>query len=297
MVRRILRHTAALRPFGAGLSRRGTDHGRHRSFYWMWSILLVSILAPLALSAEDLRGTLVVTGRGPELQTVEELAQAFERSHVGTAIDLKWNRNFRPVELVKSGEADVAVTGQKESGLISTVVAWDGLAVIVNFSNPIKEVTKQDVAALFSGAIRDWSQIDEKAEGKIRLILRPDDQNLTKGFEASLGIDGRLPQGAERIRSDQKVLSRVSGQLDAVGYLSLHAALDAVKYGTSVRILLVDGVEPGAPTIRAGAYPLKRPVVFQTGEQPSPLAQAFIRFALSPEGKAVLEQTYVSAAQ
>jgi len=263
----------------------------------MWTILLVSILASSGVSADDLRGTLVVTGRGPELQTVEELARAFERSHVGTAIDLKWNRNFRPVQLVKSGEADVAVTGQEESGLISTVVAWDGLAVIVNFSNPIKEVTKKDVAALFSGTIRDWSEIDEKAGGKVRLILRSDDQNLTEGFEASLGIDGRLPQEAERIRSDQKVLSRVSGQLDAVGYLSLHAALEAVKYGTSVRMLLVDGVEPGAPTIRAGAYPLKRPVVFQTGEQPSPLAQAFIRFALSPEGKAILEQTYVSTTQ
>ncbi|WP_455378501.1 substrate-binding domain-containing protein, partial [Petrachloros mirabilis] len=213
------------------------------------------------------------------------------------AVEIKWNKNFHPVDMVKSGEADLAVTGQEEPGLASTVVAWDGLAVIVNFSNPIKEVTKRDLTALFTGSIRDWIELDEKAEGKVRLILRPDDQNLTKGFETLLGIDGQLPQGAERIRSDQRVLSRVSGQLDAVGYLSLHAALEAVKYGTSVRILLVDGVEPGIPTIRAGTYPLKRPVVFLTMEPPSPLAQAFIRFALSPEGRAVLERTYVSAAQ
>lgn len=271
--------------------------GRSGSICLIWVVVLASVLTSWGVSAENLRGVLVVSGRGPELEVIEDLARSFEKAHLGTAVEIKWNKNFRPVDMVKEGEADLAVTGEEEEGLVSTVVAWDGLAVIVNFSNPIKEVTKRDLTALFTRSIRDWVELDEKAEGKVRLIVRPEDQNLTKGFETSLGIDRQLTQGAERIRSDQRVLSRVSGQLDAVGYLSLHAALEAVKYGTSVRILLVDGVEPGNPTILAGTYPLKRPVVFHTVERPSPSAQAFIRFALSPEGRAVLERTYVSAAR
>lgn len=56
----------------------------------------------------------------------------------------------------------------------------------MNFSNPVKEMTREQVASLFSGAIRDWSELDEKANGKIQVILRPDDQNLNDGFAQSL---------------------------------------------------------------------------------------------------------------
>lgn len=262
---------------------------------WGLGALAITIIAAGSVShADDLRGVLTIAGRGPEQPVIEDLARAFEKSHLGTAIELKWNKNYHVADMVKEGEADLAVTGHSEPGMTSTTVAWDGLAIVVNFSNPIKEVKKSDVASLFSGRIRDWSELDENAGGKVRLVIRPDDQNLTKGFEESLSIVGKMPRDSERARSDQKLLNRVVGQLDAVGYLSLHAASEAVKYGTSVRILIIDGIEPGVPTIRSGAYSLKRPVVFLSKEQSSPLTQAFIRFVLSPTGKQIIERTYVS---
>ena len=268
--------------------------------HWGFGVTAITIMAAAAGSvsyADDLRGVLTIAGRGPELPVIEALAKTFEKSHLGTAIELKWNKNYHLSDMVREGEADLAVTGQSEPGMTATTVAWDGLAVVVNFSNPIKEVKKSDVAALFSGKIRNWSELDENAAGKVRLVVRPDDQNLNHGFEESLGIVGNVPRDSERARSDQKLLSRVVGQLDAVGYLSLHAASEAVKYGTSVRILIVDGVDPGAPTIRSGAYQLKRPVIFLTKEQASPLAQAFVQFVLSPTGRQIIERTYVFPSQ
>lgn len=234
---------------------------RHCTVYSICALLLASSLATSVGLAEDLRGSLTVVGRGPEQPVIETLAQAFEKTHPGTAIDVQWNRNFRTVEMIQAGKADLAVAGREEPDLTSTTIAWDGLAVIVNFSNPVKDVTTQQAASLFSGAIHDWSELDEKANGRVRLVIRPDDQNLSDGFERSLGIAGRVAGGAERIRSNQKVLSRVSGQLDVVGYLSLNAALEAVTYGISVRILFIDGVEPGNPTVKSGQYKLKRPVI------------------------------------
>lgn len=256
-------------------------------------MFLASLLANSGAFAGDLRGSMTIVGLGPERQVIEKLAQAFEKAHLGTAIDIKWNRNFLPAELVKAGDADLAITGTEIPGLTATPVAWDGLAIVVNFSNPVKEVSTQQAAALFTGTIRDWSEVDERASGRVRVVVRPADHNLSDGFERSLGIAGKLSPGAERIRGDQQVLSRLSGQLDAIGYLSLHAAQEAVSYGISVRILLVDGIEPASATINSGQYHLKRPVLFLAGAHPSPITTAFIDFAVSREGQRLLEDMYL----
>lgn len=267
-----------------------------RPLCWIWLLLFSGNLMTVPALAEDLRGNLAIVGRGPERPLVEAFARAFEQTHPGTAVDIAWNRNYRIADMVHSGEADLAVGGREEVGLTATTIAWDGLAVIVNFSNPIKELATQQVASLFSGSFLDWSELDEKANGKVYVVLRPDDQNLNDGFNQSLGIVGAEAQSAARLRSDQQVLSRVSGQLDAVSYLSLPAALDAVSYGISVRILLINGVEPGSSTVRSGQYPLKRPVVLLMRNTPTALTRAFVEFARSEAGQRILGNDYVPLA-
>lgn len=263
---------------------------------WLGLLLLSVPLFQTTAVSEELKGGLIVAGRGPERTIIEQLTRAFEKDHFGTAVDIRWNRNFHIANMVASGEADIAVSGREELGLTATTIAWDGLAVIVNFSNPVKEMTKEQVASLFSGSIRDWSELDEKANGKVRVIFRPDDQNLNDGFAQSLELVGRMTKNAEYLRSDQQVLSRVSGQLNAVGYLSLQAALDAVTYGVSVRILVINGVEAGTPTLRSGQYPLKRPLMLLMRTAPSALTRAFVEWARSSAGQTILANGYVPLA-
>jgi phosphate transport system substrate-binding protein len=260
------------------------------------TIVVTGSLMTSPAAATELKGSLVIVGRGPERPMIEQLARAFEKAHLGAVVDIRWNRNFRTDAMVSSGEADLAVDGREKSGLTATTVGWDGLAVVVNFSNPVKELTKQQVASLFSGKIRDWSDLDERAPGRVRVVLRADDQNLSPGFERSLGIDGATTQNADVIRSDQKVLSRVSGQLNAVSYLSLKAALDASTYGLSVRMIIIDGVEPGMPTVRSGLYPIKRPVMLVSRKEPKPITQAFLEFVLSPAGQRLVGELYTPLA-
>ena len=101
----------------------------------------------------------------------------------------------------------------------------------------------------------------------------------------------------EVIGSDQRVLSRVSGHLNAVSYLSLKAALDAGTYGLSERALIIDGIEPGTPTVRSGRYPLKRPVILLSKKEPSPITQSFLDFALSPAGQRIVGEFYTPLPQ
>ena len=263
-----------------------------------WFVIALAILAPcsfliLEALAEKPTGSLVVIGRGPERPMIEQLAREFEKVHLGSSVDIRWNRNFHTAEMVRSGQADIAVCGRESRDLSATTIAWDGLAVIVNFSNPIQEVTSRQAASLFAGRIRDWSEVDERAMGRVRVFSRPDDQNLTEGFERSLGIMGASPKNVETIRSDQKVLSRVSGQLNAVSFMSLKQALDAVTYGLSVKVLIIDGIEPGLPTVQSGSYPIKRPVILLARKNATALAIAFFNFALSPLGQRIIGETYI----
>jgi phosphate transport system substrate-binding protein len=270
---------------------------RYRLFLFVFALLLGGYLTSSAGISTAIRGNIVIVGRGPERLIIEQLARAFEKAHFGTSVDIRWNRNFRIIDMVASGDADLAVDGRQRNDLAATTVAWDGLAVIVTFSNPIKEVTKQQVASLFSGGIRNWSDLDERAAGRVRVVLRPEDQNLSQGFERSLAMTGTLAKDAEIIRSDQKLLRTVSGQLGAVSYMSLQAALDAATYGLSVRLLVIDEVEPGPPTVQSGRYPLKRPVIFLTKKESGTVAKAFVDFALSPVGQSIVSGLYTPLGQ
>jgi phosphate transport system substrate-binding protein len=238
-----------------------------------------------------LSGRILIAGYGPELPVMQDMAKAFEKANPGTAIDIEWDRNVKAVEMVKSAEAQIAVTDHSVPDLKAVPIAWDGIAVIVNSSNPIKEVTKEQVRELLIGKLTRWSDLDG-ADTKVEVIERAMDQNLTVGLYQSLSIMERHPP-TRTVRSDQKALSAVSGKDSVVTYVSLATALKAQEDGVPIRVLLVDKVEPGEPTVKDGRYPLRRPVILLTGKQPNPLTEAFVSFAQSLEGQRIVETMFV----
>jgi phosphate transport system substrate-binding protein len=251
-------------------------------------VLLVVLHGPVAAAA-----SVVVAGYGPERPVIEKLAHRFEMAHPGSVIDIRWNRNLKAIDMVKAGQADLAVSGTEEPDLVATPIAWDGIAVIVNFANSVKELTKADVAALFSGRVQRWSEVGG-ADTKVQVIWRPPDRNVTDALLQGLGLDAQIPASARVVRADQRVLSTVGGKLAAVGYISLFQALQAQEFGMPIRALLIDGVEPEEPTVRNGRYPLRRPVLLLSQRQTSPTAEAFIQFARSNVGQRILEEVFVT---
>ena len=158
-----------------------------------------------------LTGRILIAGYGPELSVVQDLAKAYERLHPGTAIDLEWDSTVRAIHLVKTGAAQIAVTDQPDPALKTTQIAWDGIAVIVNFANPVREVSSAQVRGLFSTQITNWAEMDG-ATARVEVIPRTSVNNLTAGFQNSLGLTERMAASAAPVRSDQKVLSLVSGR-------------------------------------------------------------------------------------
>ena len=253
----------------------------------------IAAFLPLALveGGEGITGNLVIAGNGPEQFVVEQLTRAFEKANPRAYIDIVWDDNSKPVDLVKSGQAHIAVTGQEDAGLHAAHIGWDGIAVVVNMSNHTKEVTSQQVADIFSGKVKSWSDLGGP-DTKILLIDRPRNRNIRETFEQQLGIAGKIPEGAKIIGPDDKAIKTVVGTLpplSAVTYVSLGPALEAVTSGVAIRLLPVDKVEPEEPPVKDGRYKLRRPILLLTKQGSNPVADAFTAFALTKEGQTIID--------
>ena len=257
-------------------------------------ISLIVALAFLVWSTDEaLCAAITIAGNGPELRMVERLTRAFEKQHLGAVAEIRWDPSFQPTHMVKSGEADLAVTGQIAPDLVATPIAWDGIAVVVDFANPLREITSRQLAAMFSGLVTQWSDVGG-IDARIELIDRPSNQLIRGTFETILDIVGKIPPSAHVSRSDQRAISSVAGNGSAVTYVSLGVALDAVTYGVGVALLSVDQVEPAKQTVSDGRYRLRRPILLLRKHESNSTAASFVDFALSNEAKDIIEEMFVS---
>ena len=253
---------------------------------------IASFIAIQLEGASALTGRILIAGHGPELPVIQDLAKAYEKIHPGTAIDFEWDNTVRAVPMVKTGEAQIAVTDRPDSALTSTQIAWDGIAIIVNFANPVREVTSLQLRGLFSGKYRRWSELDG-ADTKVDVIPRTPTDNLTAGFEASLGLTKPIAASTPPARSDQKALSVVSGRDAAVSYISLAAALKAQEDGVPIQVLTIDAIEAGEPTVRNGRYKFRRPVLMLTATPSDALTASFLDFVRSSAGQQLVRTMFV----
>ncbi len=242
--------------------------------------------------ADALSALVTIAGNGPELHVIEQLTRAFEQAHPGNVVEIRWDASFHPIHMVKAGEADFAVAGQTDPNLTAIPIAWDGIALVVDFTNPLRGVTTQQAAAMFSGKVTRWSNLGG-SDLVIQLIDRPETQHIRGTLEQELGIIGQIPATAKVKESDQKAISTVAGNTSAVTYASLGIALEAVSYGVGVTLLAVDQVEPSKETVKNAQYKLRRPILLLKRKAPHPTADAFAAFALSNIGQDIVSNMFV----
>ena len=255
----------------------------------IWLSVLAMVHPPAAQG--DASGSLVIAGNGPEQHMMEQLARAFEKANPRAYVDIVWDENSKPVEMVKSGQAQMAVTGKEDTALNGTQIGWDGIAIMVNLSNHTKEITTQQAADIFTGKVKFWSDLGGP-ETKILVIDRPRNRNIKDTFENHLGISGKVADGAKVIGPDDKAIKAVVGTLpplSAVTYISLGSALEAVNSGVAVRLLPIDKVEAEEPPVKDGRYKLRRALLLLAKKESNPVADAFVSFALSKEGQTIID--------
>ena len=163
------------------------------------------------------------------------------------------------------------------------VVAMDGIAVVINPSNPVRALTKEQLKKIFTGGISDWSQIGGSG-GRIVVVSRDSASGTFEAFN-NLALDkAKVRPDALLQASNQAVGTAVAKTPGAIGYVGLGYLTDSIK------AIPINGIAATKETVLSGEYPLSRPLFMYTNGSPSGAVKDFIDFVVSSQGQRLAEE-------
>ena len=234
--------------------------------------------APAALS-----GSVSTNGSTSMEKVIGALSEQFMTDNSGVTVTYDPTGSGAGIEASSNGSADIGLASrtlkdeEKAGGLTETIVALDGIAVIVNADSKVADLTVEQIGKIFTGEITDWSEVGGDA-GTISCIGREAGSGTRDGFESITGTKDACKLDQE-LTSTGGVIEAVAGNPNAIGY----ASLSAVEGKNTVKAVTVGGVACTEETVLNGSYAIQRPFVLvtKTGETQSPAAQAFFDYATS----------------
>ena len=229
-------------------------------------------------------------------KVIGALGEAFEAENSGTTFTYNPTGSGSGITAVLEGRCDIGLSSralkddEKAQGLTETVLAYDGIAIIVNPSNTVEDLTVDQIASIYTGEITNWSEVGG-ADGEIVLIGREAGSGTRDGFESITGTKDACKYRQE-LTSTGDVITTVANNPNAIGYASLASVKDTVK------ALKVGGVTPTEDTVKDGTYLIQRPFVFvtKTDTKLSDTAQKFFDYAMSSAAASIISKAGAVAA-
>ena len=239
--------------------------------------------APAALS-----GTVATDGSTSMEKVIGALGEAFMEANSGVNFTYNPTGSGSGITAVSEGRCDIGLSSRAlkdsevESGLVGTVLAYDGIAVIVNPANTVEDLDIETIAKIYTGEITNWSEVGG-ADAEIVLVGREAGSGTRSGFEELTETVDKCKYRQE-LTSTGDVITAVAQNPDAIGYASLASIKDSVK------ALKVAGVTPTEETVKDGTYLIQRPFVLVTkeGVELSPVAQAFFDYATKGQANDII---------
>ena len=244
----------------------------------------------------ELTGSVATDGSTSMKSVIGALGESFQNANSGVTFTYNPTGSGSGIQAVSEGRCDIGLASrglkddEKSSGLTETVLAYDGIAVVVSPENPVSDLTIEQIADIYTGKITNWSEVGGN-DAEIVLIGREAGSGTRDGFESITGTEEAC-QYRQELTSTGDVIATVSQNPNAIGYASLSAVKESVK------ALSVGGVAPSEDTVKDGSYVIQRPFVLVTkdGVTLNPAAQAFLDYALSADAAPIIAQAGAVAA-
>ncbi len=233
-------------------------------------------------------GTVSTDGSTSMEKVIGALGESFQSAHNGVTFTYNPTGSGSGIAAVSEGRCDIGLSSralkdeEKTAGLTETILAYDGIAIIVHPDNPVSDLSIEQIAQIYTGAITNWSEVGG-ADAAIVLIGREAGSGTRDGFESITGTKDVCAYRQE-LTSTGDVIATVAQNPNAVGYASVASVQDTVK------TLTVAGVAPTEATVLDGSYAIRRPFVLvtRTDVALSETAHAFFDYATSKEAYAVI---------
>jgi len=257
-------------------------------------LFLATIVMALMVSACNAQTHAVSTDGSTSMEKViGSLGEAFTQINPDITFTYNPTGSSAGIAAVIEGSCDIGLSSRElkeseiESGLTGTVLAYDGIAIIVNQENTVSELDINTIAKIFTGEITNWKEVGGK-DSQIVLIGRESGSGTRDGFESVTGTENQC-QYRQELTSTGDVITTVAQNSNAIGYASFASVKENVK------ILSVNNILPNDSTILDGRYKIQRPFILVTKSN-TPLsssAQEFINFALSKQAQELIRNAGV----
>jgi phosphate transport system substrate-binding protein len=238
---------------------------------------------------------LVLTGSSTVAPLAAEIGKRFEERNPGVRVDVQSGGSSRGVADARSGLADIGMVSRAansdETDLGFFTIARDGVGVIVHRSNPARSLTDEQIVAIYTGKITDWSAVGGKAS-RITVVNKAEGRSTLELFLHYFKLKNSEIKAQVVIGDNQQGIKTVAGNPNAIGYVSIGSAEYEVGQGTPIKLLPMAGVAASVENVRNGDFPLARPLNLVTKTEPTGLAKSFIDFARSKDTHDLIETQF-----
>ena len=227
---------------------------------------------------------------------VPQLAEQFKAQHPGTTFDIAAEGSATGFAALIDKTAAIGMASRpakpeeiangkaKGVDLKETIVAYDGIAVIVNTANSIKGLTKKQVEQIFTGEITDWSAVGGSG-GKISVYTRNTSSGTYAEFKELAMKKRDYAPDSQKLAGNEQIAQEVGKNPNGVGYIGL-----AYTKASGIKVVPIDGASPSKESVLAKSYPYARPTFFYTNAEPTGVVKEFIDFTVGPDGQKIVEQ-------
>jgi len=251
----------------------------------------------LGISTAGFSQRLVIKGSdtlGAKL--VPQLAEEYRATNPNVSFEIAAEGSTTGLSAITDGTAQIGMSSRRAKPTEMSaaqakgvtmkpfIVAFDGMAVIVNSNNPIAKLSKRQVEQIFTGAVGDWSAVGGNP-GKISIYTRNTSSGTYSDWkELAMNRKDYAPS-SQKMAGNEQIVAEVAKNPNGVGYVGL-----AYLAAAGIKVIPVDGHMPNEAEVRSKKYPYSRPTFYYTNGEPTGEAAKFIEFTLSPEGQAIVRR-------
>ncbi len=266
---------------------------KHKYSLHLLLVLLISaLLTGLANAAEK---KLILTGSSTIAPLVSEIAKRYEKENPGLRVDVQTGGSSRGVADARRGLADIGMVSRElkaeEDDLLAFAIAKDGICLITNQSNPVASLSDEQVVKIYRGEITNWKEVGGN-DAPITVVNKAEGRSTLELFLKHYGLKNQEVKAHVIIGDNEQGVKTVSGNPNALGYVSIGTAEFDAADGVPIKLLPVGGVEASMANVKSGEFPLSRPLNLVVRGQPEGFASDFIRFASSSKVDDIVKEQY-----
>ncbi len=257
-------------------------------------LLILSLL--MAVSAAQAQKLVIKGSDTLGAKLVPTLAEEYKAKYPGVSFEIAAEGSTTGIAAIIDGTAQIGMSSRRAKptemsaaqakgvSMKPTIVAFDGIGVIVNANSPISALTKRQVEQIFAGDITDWSAVGAPA-GKISIYTRNTSSGTYSDFKDLAMKKRDYASSSQKMAGNEQIAAEVAKNPNGIGYVGL-----AYIHDPGIKVVSIDGALPTKESVLAKKYPYARPTFYYTNGEPTGEAAKFVEFTLSDEGQKIAEK-------